>query len=80
MIFCKRCIRHSLINLTYLINIVKVSLHALDGNIFPCFNGLSFQYLRECALTLLAYQAILYRNIVNSSDIWLFVKRERRLL
>jgi hypothetical protein len=54
-----------------------VSLHALDGNIFPCFYGLSFQYLRERALTLLAYQAILYRKIVYSSDIWQFVKRER---
>jgi hypothetical protein len=59
MIFCKRCIRHSLINLTYLINIVKVSLHALDGDILSCFNGLGFQYLRERALTLLAYQSIL---------------------
>ena len=45
--------------LTYLINIVKVGLHALDCDVFVGFGGLCLEDFGEGALALLAYQPIL---------------------
>jgi hypothetical protein len=46
----------------YLIDVVEVSFHALDGDIFTRFNRLCLEHLRESALALLTYQTVLYRG------------------
>jgi len=43
----------------YLVDVVEVGLHALDGHILPGLDGLRFKNFREGALALLAYQSIL---------------------
>lgn len=43
----------------YLVDILKVGLHALDGSILPGLNGLSLEHFRKSALALLADQPVL---------------------
>lgn len=42
-----------------LIDSIKVVLHALNGNIFGCLDGLSFKYLRESSFTLFGDKPVL---------------------
>lgn len=45
-----------------LFNGVKMIFHALDCNVFACFDALRLQNLRECTFSLFRYQPILYLN------------------
>lgn len=45
--------------LSYLVQAVKVVLHALDGNILAILDALGFQHLTESALTLLGHKPVL---------------------
>ena len=44
----------------YLLYIVEVALHALDGHLLSTLDRLGFEHLREGALTQLSYQSVLY--------------------
>ena len=44
----------------YLVDVIKVSFHTLNGYIFVCLGGLGLQDLRERPLSLLTDQSILY--------------------
>ena len=54
---------------TYLINILIVTLHAFDGNIFAGFDALSLEDLTKGSLSFLADQSIFYKNrYINSHN------------
>ena len=48
--------------LSYLINVIKVSFHALNRHILVGFRGLGLQNFGEGTFALLADQSILYTN------------------
>ena len=56
------------IDLTYLINIVKVCLHTLDSDVFVGFGGLRLEDFGEGALALLANQPILCTSEISNSN------------
>lgn len=45
---------------SYLVDVVKVGLHAFNGNVLASLDGLRFKHLRESALTLLADKSVFY--------------------
>lgn len=47
---------------SYLLNGVKVTFHAFDGDILASLDGLSLKHLGEGTLTLLGDQTIFYRE------------------
>ncbi len=48
------------IELTYLVDVIEVSLHALDGHILACFDRLRLQHFRKGAFSFFANQSVLY--------------------
>ena len=53
------------LGLRYLVNVLEVGFHALDGNVLVGLDGLGFEDLGKCAFALLANQSVLYTNTVN---------------
>ena len=54
--------------LTYLVYIVKVGFHTLNGDIFVGLRRLGFEYFREGSLTFLANKTVFYRNELALDD------------
>ena len=44
----------------YLVDVVEVGLHALDGDVFVRFCRLGFQYLRKGAFSFLTDETVFY--------------------
>ena len=50
---------------TYLLDGLKVVLHALDGHVFACLDALRFEHLGEGALALLTDETVLLHFVAN---------------